>query len=61
MPNGSQLADEGVEEHQAVKELLSEIDSARAMVVSEMESALRLDVPLVVDTAHGRRWSEAHA
>jgi hemerythrin superfamily protein len=29
VPNGSQLADEGVEEHQAVKELLSEIDSAR--------------------------------
>jgi uncharacterized membrane protein/hemerythrin superfamily protein len=29
VPNGSRLADEGIEEHQAVKESLSEIDSAR--------------------------------
>ena len=31
-----------------------------ALVKEEMERALALDIPLVVDTGWGANWSEAH-
>ncbi len=46
-------------------ELVFEVDEDRAddvtaMVRHEMESALTLDVPIVVDVGMGRNWDEAH-
>ncbi len=35
------------------------IEPARALVVERMEAAMRLDVPLVVDTAVGTTWHDA--
>lgn len=37
-----------------------EMDRLVAMVTSEMQDALPLDVPIVVDTGTGANWSEAH-
>ncbi len=37
-----------------------EIDAVGALVRAEMESAMELDVPLVVDIGVGRNWREAH-
>ena len=37
-----------------------EMDRLIAMVTSEMQDALPLDVPIVVDTGTGANWSEAH-
>ena len=46
-------------------ELLFEIpetvlDDAKALVRQEMEQAMDLDIPLVVDMGTGKNWSEAH-
>ena len=46
-------------------ELIFEVDEERvedvtAMVRHEMEGALSLDVPIVVDVGVGRNWDEAH-
>ncbi len=46
-------------------ELVLEVDEdrledIRALVVSEMESAVSLDVPLKVETGAGRSWAQAH-
>jgi DNA polymerase-1 len=38
----------------------AEIEAARALVKSVMESAAALSVPLVVDTGVGKSWAEAH-
>jgi DNA polymerase-1 len=38
----------------------AEIEAARALVKSVMESAANLSVPLVVDTGVGKSWAEAH-
>ena len=37
-----------------------ELDSVGALVKNEMESAMDLDVPLVVDIGSGSNWREAH-
>ena len=37
-----------------------EIDATKSLVAGVMESAARLDVPLVVDTGTGSNWDEAH-
>jgi len=37
-----------------------ELDALRKAVVSRMEGAAELDVPLVVDTGYGSNWDEAH-
>ena len=39
---------------------LDELDKLKEMVVSEMENAISLKVPLVVDTGMGANWLEAH-
>jgi DNA polymerase-1 len=38
----------------------AQVDPLRAMVVEEMESAVRIDVPLKVDAGAERTWAEAH-
>jgi DNA polymerase-1 len=38
----------------------AEAEAARALVKQRMESALALEVPLVVDARLGRNWAEAH-
>jgi len=38
----------------------SELENMRALVKEEMESALDLDVPLIVDVGTGKNWREAH-
>ncbi|HKK01267.1 MAG TPA: DNA polymerase I, partial [Desulfuromonadales bacterium] len=38
----------------------SEVEQVRALVTEEMESAVPLTVPLVVDVGVGRNWREAH-
>jgi DNA polymerase-1 len=38
----------------------AEVDRLRDMVTAEMESAMELDVPLIVDSGFGRTWYEAH-
>ena len=37
-----------------------ELDPLKSLVIVEMESALPLSVPIVVDCGHGRSWFEAH-
>jgi DNA polymerase-1 len=37
-----------------------EIDKVKSIVISEMESALSLSVPIVVDWGIGDSWYEAH-
>ena len=37
-----------------------ELDRLQEMVVHEMSTAARLDVPLKVDCGTGRNWLEAH-
>ena len=37
-----------------------ELDETAAVVSRAMSRAADLDVPLVVDTGHGRTWDEAH-
>ncbi len=37
-----------------------EVDALRALVIREMEGALQLDVPIVVETGVGSNWLEAH-
>ncbi len=37
-----------------------ELDDLQAMVVDEMEGALKLDVPIIVDSGVGESWFEAH-
>ncbi|MFO7675232.1 MAG: DNA polymerase I [bacterium] len=37
-----------------------DVERARALVRDEMESAWRLDVPLVAEVGSGRNWDEAH-
>jgi DNA polymerase-1 len=39
---------------------LDELDRARSLVKEQMESVVKLDVPLVVDCGHGRTWGQAH-
>jgi len=37
-----------------------ELDDLQAMVVEEMEGALKLTVPVIVDSGFGESWFEAH-
>lgn len=37
-----------------------ELDLLKSLVIVEMESALPLSVPIVVDCGHGKSWFEAH-
>jgi len=37
-----------------------ELDEAANVAKNIMESVAQLDVPLVVDTGHGKNWDEAH-
>ena len=37
-----------------------ELDPIKSLVIVEMESALPLSVPIVVDCGHGKSWFEAH-
>ncbi len=37
-----------------------EIESARALIVHTMETAVPLSVPLIVDAGYGKNWAEAH-
>ena len=37
-----------------------ELERVKALVREEMEGAVELDVPLVVDIGVGRNWREAH-
>jgi len=36
------------------------LDPLKSLVIVEMESALPLSVPIVVDCGHGKSWFEAH-
>jgi DNA polymerase-1 len=38
----------------------AELETVRELVRAEMEGAVELDVPLVVDIGVGRNWREAH-
>ena len=38
----------------------NELDLIKPMVIEEMEKALPLSVPIVVDCGHGKSWYEAH-
>jgi DNA polymerase-1 len=38
----------------------AELEQVRTLVREEMEGAVDLDVPLVVDIGVGRNWREAH-
>jgi DNA polymerase-1 len=38
----------------------AEVPAALARIRGEMESAIALDVPLVVDAGHGATWKDAH-
>jgi DNA polymerase-1 len=38
----------------------AELEAVRELVRAEMEGAVELDVPLVVDIGVGRNWREAH-
>lgn len=38
----------------------NEVDKLKEIVVSEMESAIKLDIPLLVDCGVGQNWLEAH-
>ena len=38
----------------------SVLDAARTAIVSHMEHAVELSVPLVVDAGVGKNWGEAH-
>jgi DNA polymerase-1 len=38
----------------------AELDPLKSLVIVEMESALPLSVPIVVDCGHGKSWFEAH-
>jgi len=40
--------------------LEDELDDLKQMVISEMEGALKLDVPVIVDFGVGKSWFEAH-
>jgi DNA polymerase-1 len=37
-----------------------DIESAKAEIKTIMESALALDVPLIVEIGQGKNWDEAH-
>ena len=37
-----------------------ELDKATAIIKEEMESAYKLNIPLIVDIDHGLNWLEAH-
>ncbi len=37
-----------------------EIESAKSVIIKEMENALKLDVPIKVDIGMGKNWFEAH-
>jgi len=39
---------------------LSEVEKLRALTVQEMENAMQLSVPLVVEVGRGANWDEAH-
>ncbi len=39
---------------------MSELDKLREMVLSEMSNAVKLDVPLLVESGTGNNWFEAH-
>jgi len=38
----------------------SELETVKKLVIEEMECAMKLDVPLVVDCGSGKSWFEAH-
>jgi DNA polymerase-1 len=38
----------------------AEVGTAIALIKAKMESAVKLDVPLVVDVGHGANWNDAH-
>jgi DNA polymerase-1 len=38
----------------------SELENLRSMVVDKMENAMKLDVPLTVESGTGENWLEAH-
>jgi len=38
----------------------NQLDEAAAWAKNRMESAMELDVPLIVDTGSGTNWLEAH-
>jgi DNA polymerase-1 len=38
-----------------------DVEAASALIKSEMEGAMSLDVPLVVEIGTGHNWLEAHA
>ena len=40
--------------------LLSELDVVKTIVTDEMQNAVSLDVPLLVESGTGRNWLEAH-
>jgi len=40
--------------------LRKELDQVRSIVLKEMEGAIQLKVPLIVDCGEGRNWLEAH-
>ena len=38
----------------------NEVEELKNIIIEEMESAAKLDIPLIVDHGLGKNWLEAH-
>jgi DNA polymerase-1 len=40
--------------------LISELEIVKQLIIDEMQNAVSIDVPLLVETGSGKNWLEAH-